>query len=110
MTMYSNIEELHADYEKRFGEDWERCELEDEDHWMWIMACYDLYAKVGEFRPTFESNSGDIAEYNGGKFEIVEPITDDQDWGLVALPAYRIRIEGREGVLDAYPDEIFLNA
>lgn len=110
--------ELKEEFEEKYGQDWDRPDLTEEEEVEWIEACYELYDEEGELRDVYGGPYTDEFEkWYGHPFEIVEPIAPYTDgYDNCALPLYLIHITDMEddpddpGVFAAYPEELFLNA
>lgn len=109
MSKYNSFNKLNADYESRFGKDWDRSCLNHDDEVAFVNACYALYPKEFKKRDGFKSAymDKDSIANNARPFEIVSPIGEGEGWDLECLPAYIIRFADNEEEFEAYAEEIF---
>lgn len=112
----SRLEELRAQYDAKYGTDWDReFDLTDDESREWILACYDYYENECERKNVFGGPYTDDKEaWYGHPFEIVSQVSpDDPDYDRISLPLWNIRITdvtGEEpGVFAAYPEELFID-
>lgn len=113
----SQLEELRAEYDERYGNQWDRAmDLTEQEEIAWVEACYDYYEEECERKEVFGGPYSDDKEaWYGHPFELVSRVSaDDHDYDLCALPLWIIRIPDMEGEPDdpgefaAYPEELFV--
>ena len=105
--MCTSFKELHADYARRFGENWDREGLEYEEELAFVEACYKIYPLEFKVRDGFKSMTEADAANNGRPFEIIGPLYESDDWDLECLPGYKIEFSDNGERYDAYPEEVY---
>lgn len=110
------LDELQAEFEEKYGEDWDREYLTEEEYDEWIEACFDYYENECEQKEIFGGPYSDMEEsWYGHPFEIVERCTIEEGYDPVSLPVWHIRITDMEGdpndpgMFAAYPEELFID-